>query len=273
MARPPTKLLRLLRVLLLLNLAALITYVWAGRIEPSWIEVTRHQVVLRVPRKIRLAHLTDLHSNGMWRKEKRLLAHLERERPDVIVITGDALHHAGTYEEARPVLCALRAPLGVFMVPGNWETAVRVPKPWPDLRAYLADCGVTLLRNESAEIADGVWLIGLDDFVLGLPDLARATESVPEKAARIALVHEPGFFDESAGQYDLLLAGHTHGGQIRLPFLPPFALPAGCGPYVAGWYEKNGSRLYVCRGIGMSSPRFRLFCRPELAILDLTPSG
>ena len=248
-----------------LALTAAFVWLWAGSIEPAWIEVTRHDVALGLSRPLRLAHLTDLHTTGMGRKEERLLEHLGREQPDVVVITGDVLHQEGTYEQTRPLLTGLRAPLGVYMVPGNWETSVR----HSDLRGFLRECGVTLLLNESVEIAAGVWLVGLDDFVLGLPDLARATKSIPEGATRIALVHEPGFLDEAAGRCELVLAGHTHGGQVRLPFLPPFRLPAGCGPYVSGWYEKDASRLYVSRGIGMSGPEFRLFCRPEMPILRL----
>jgi predicted MPP superfamily phosphohydrolase len=256
---------------LLLALGAAAAVGWARFVEPVRLETTRHEVRLAVGATLRLAHLTDLHTTGLGVVERRLLAALDEEPPDVVVITGDTLHESGDYERCRPLLRALgelRAPLGVFMVPGNWETAVA----HPDLRGFLREQGVTLLRNESVELSPGLWLVGLDDAAFGAPDLDRACARVPAGAARIVLVHEPGEFDELAGRCEIVLAGHTHGGQVRLPFLPPLHLPMRCGDYVAGWYEKADSRMYVSRGIGMSGIPLRFCCRPELAILEVRPA-
>jgi predicted MPP superfamily phosphohydrolase len=240
-------------------------YGYAGHVEPDWLEVTHHVVAADVPRPIRVAHLSDLHTVGIGLRERRLFEALDAERPDVVVITGDTLSQGGSYEQCAPVLARLHAPLGVFMVPGNWEVA----NPLRDMKGFFARCGVRYLRNESVEIAPRVWLVGLDDFALGLPSLERATAGVPADATRIVLCHAPGFFDEMRGGFTLAFAGHTHGGQVHVPFLPPLYLPAGCGRFVAGWYESGGARMYVSRGIGMSGPRFRFLCRPELAIHDL----
>jgi predicted MPP superfamily phosphohydrolase len=242
-------------------------YGWSGHVEPDWLDVTHHVVPLKLARPIKLAHLSDLHTTGLDLRERRLIAALDAEQPDVIVITGDTLSQSGTYDECRPVLEKLKAPLGVFMVPGNWEVA----NPIKDLRGFFKSCGVRFLRNESVEVTPGLWLVGLDDFALGLPDFKRATAAVPGGATKIVLCHAPGFFDRIHGEFELALSGHTHGGQFRLPFLPPLHLPSGCGRFVAGWYERDGARMYVSRGIGMSGPRFRLLCRPELAIHLLTP--
>lgn len=85
------------------------------------------------------------------------------------------------------------------------------------------------------------------------------------------MVHSPEYFGTLAGKADLVLAGHTHGGQVRVPFLPPLWLPHGSGSYVEGWYQDGGSRLYVSRGIGNSVLEFRFNCRPELPVIDLMP--
>jgi hypothetical protein len=253
------------RLCALLFLALL--YGWSGHVEPDWLEVTRHVVPLKVARPIKLAHLSDLHTVGLELRERRLIAALETEQPDVIVITGDTLSDRGTYEQCRPALEKLHAPLGVFMVPGNWEVA----NPRVDLRGFLNSCGVRFLRNESVEVIPGLWIVGLDDYALGSPDWKRAAANVPDGATKIVLGHAPGFFDTIQGKFELAFAGHTHGGQFRLPFLPPLHKPAGCGRFVEGWYERDGARMYVSRGVGMSGPRFRLLCRPELAIHLLTP--
>jgi predicted MPP superfamily phosphohydrolase len=94
---------------------------------------------------------------------------------------------------------------------------------------------------------------------------------VPADVYRIALFHSPVFFEEAAGSCELALSGHTHGGQVRLPPLGPLWLPPMCGRYVEGWYDLNGSRMYVSRGIGTSILPIRFMCRPELAIITLMP--
>jgi predicted MPP superfamily phosphohydrolase len=243
-------------------------YGYAGHVEPDWLEVTRHEVPLAVPRPIKLAHVSDLHTVGLELRERRMVAALEEERPDAIVITGDTLSQSGSYEQCRPVLEKLKAPLGVFMVPGNWEVA----NPIRDMKGFFASCGVKYLRNESVELVPGVWLVGLDDFSLGLPNWNVATAHVPADATKIVLCHAPGFFKQTHGEFALALAGHTHGGQVRIPGFDPLYLPTGCGNYFSGWFEQDGARMYVSRGIGMSGPRFRFLCRPELAFHDLVPA-
>jgi len=242
-------------------------YAFAG--EPNWIEVTHHTLRAPVPRAIRIAHITDLHTLGMGMRERRLIGELMTERPDLIVVTGDIETPGGTRDCYLAVLRSLHAPLGVWSVPGNWEYWIPIPA-----RARLfAEAGVRELMNEAAEVTPGVWLAGFDDALAGSRDPDRALAPIPAGACAIAVFHEPILFDLTAGRYTLALAGHTHGGQVRVPFLPPLLLPHGCGRYVAGWFERKGSRMYVSRGIGMSVVPIRLFCRPELAIITLVPDG
>ncbi len=255
---------RLFGVLLLLGAMALVDALF---IEPNWIEVTHSQVPAPIDRPLKIAHVTDLHSAGLGFRERRLLKLLEREKPDIIVISGDILAPGGSYEQTGEVLSRLRAPLGVWLVRGNWEN-------WHPLEnefQYYSKLGVSFLLNSSAQVLPNVWLIGLDDPTYGHADLAATLENVSRETFRIAVFHSPQFFDRSAGRYDLALAGHSHGGQVRIPFLKPLWLPAGIGPYVQGWFAKDGSRMYVSRGIGMTILPMRFFCRPELAIITLTP--
>src|SRR5215813_2832525 len=90
-------------------------------VEPNWIEVTHHSLSAPVAAPLKIAHLTDLHSAGLGYRERRLLELLRQEKPDLIVITGDTVSSAGTYDGESAVLRELHAPLGVWLVRGNWE--------------------------------------------------------------------------------------------------------------------------------------------------------
>lgn len=238
---------------------------YAVEIEPVWIEVTHHQVDAPVHPAIKIAHLTDLHTRQLGRPERRLLALLEQEKPDLIVITGDMTNNDGTLEETRFVLDRLHAPLGVWAVPGNWE----IWQQRNDVPDFFRAHGLHFLQNESAPLRQGLWMVGLDDPRAGKPNIDAAFLGVPPGVYSITLVHAPIVFDQLAGHTNLVLSGHTHGGQIRLPFLPPLWLPPGCGGYVEGWYQHSATRMYVSRGIGMSILPARFFSRPELTIITL----
>jgi predicted MPP superfamily phosphohydrolase len=138
--------------------------VYAAAVEPYWIEVTRHQVAAPVDPPHKLAQLTDLHVHRLGRREESMLALLEQEKPDVIVITGDSLidgdvlvprkerRSAVAYARTAELLERLRAPLGVWAVRGNWENVRRVH----DERAYYQGHGVRLLVNEAQSLRPSV---------------------------------------------------------------------------------------------------------------------
>ncbi len=235
------------------------------RIEPDRIEVTRHHVPAPLVAPLKIAHLSDLHTRGFGRRERRLLALLEAEQPDLIVVTGDTLAGKGNYEMCRRLLARLHAPLGVWVVRGNWENW----QPIRSERAFYASAGVNFLLNEARQAREDVWVVGLDDPSSGSPNLVAPLRGVPPGAFVIALFHSPFYFDQVAGRCPLALAGHTHGGQVRIPFLRPLWLPRGSGRFLAGWYEQSGSKMYVSRGVGTSVLPVRFLCRPELAIITV----
>ncbi len=257
------------RIVLAAAVFCLIGLVYSNAVEPYWIEVTHHVfyvpqgVALSAPLKI--AHLTDLHTSGLGRREQRVLAILEEERPDLIVITGDTIAKGASYKETRELLSRLRAPLGVYLVRGNWENWI----PPGNERSHYALTGVHLLVNEGAAPRADLWLAGTDDSPTGFAHITPALAGAPQNALRIAMFHSPLYFEKVASQVHLALAGHSHGGQVRIPFLPALWLPRGVGPYVEGWFEREGSRMYVSRGVGTSILPFRFACRPEVAIIEL----
>ncbi len=144
-------------------------------IEPSWIEVTRHTVQAPFAGPLKIAHLSDLHTYEVSRRERRLLALLEAEKPDLIVVTGDTLARSGSHEACRQLLSRLHAPLGVWLVRGNWENW----RPVKGEHAFYASAGVHFLLNEARPVRRDVWIVGLDD-----PFTRRLTSTRSLAAAR-----------------------------------------------------------------------------------------
>lgn len=257
-----------LRALLALVLLGTACLGYAFFIEPNWLEVTHHHVqVPGLKQRLKVAHLTDLHLRGWGRREQKLLELLAEQKPELIVITGDTSSPGATDADRYQLLSKLQAPLGVYAVRGNWELWA----PMEDEEGLYRKAGIRSLMNESLRVGDTLWLVGLDDALAGEPDVARGFGALPAGQPCVTLMHSPALFDEAAGRCALALAGHTHGGQVRLPGVGALWLPPGSGTYEAGWYERNGSKLYVSRGLGNSLLDLRFLCRPELAILTLGP--
>jgi predicted MPP superfamily phosphohydrolase len=259
--------------LLLILLTALVAAADGLFVEPYRVEVNHYDVQGAVESPLKLAHLSDLHALGMGRREHRLLEILADEKPDVILITGDTLGAwIGTpanasYAPVRQLYEQLHAPLGVWFVRGNWENS----RPLHNERAFYQAAGVNLLVNSSASVRPDVWLAGLDDPESGVPRLDLALAGIPASAYTIVLFHSPFFFRDVAGRANLALAGHTHGGQVRIPFVKPLWLPRGSGQFLEGWYERGGTRMYVSRGLGTSGLPIRFHCRPEITIITIHP--
>ncbi|MGH9591748.1 MAG: metallophosphoesterase [Bryobacteraceae bacterium] len=253
-------------VLIVLAVAFLAAAVDAYFIEPYRIEVTHSFLAAPILAPLRIAHLTYLHTRGLGRRERKLLTLLDQEKPDVILITGDSISGGSDELGIRPLLSRLRAPLGVWLVRGNWENEVK----FRGERAFYSSLGVHFLLNEAHAIRPDVWVVGLDDLT-GTPDFELADKAVPPGVYTIAMFHSPAYFDQIAGRVPLALSGHTHGGQVLLPPIPVFWLPRGSGRYLSGWYEEKGSKMYVSRGIGTSGLPIRFLCRPELAMITLVP--
>jgi predicted MPP superfamily phosphohydrolase len=249
---------------------AILLFLLAGYalfIEPNWLQVTRYEVDSPLRKSIKVAQLSELHIQKIGYLEKSVLRVLQHEKPDVIVITGDTVPNHGSMEKAGEFLALLEAPLGVFAIDGNWEHWRE--QPFPRRLSSNTREKVSWLQNTNREIAGGFWLVGLDDSTGGVPDPKSAFSGITSDKFCILLLHSPGYFPEVAGKCPLVLSGHTHGGQIRFPFLGPLWLPPGSGEYVQGWYSESGSGMYVNRGIGTSIINARFLARPELTLFSI----
>lgn len=235
-------------------------------IEPYMLVVSHHTRAAPF-RRLRVAHLSDLHSGGFGVRERKLVARLAEEKPDLIVLTGDTVD-GGDLEPARGVMTAiasLRPALGVFAVHGNWEHWHPVSG---DAHAFYASTGARFLRNESVRLRDDLYLVGLDDPLAGDFDPKAGFAAVPSGVATLALMHAPVGIEAIAGRATFALAGHTHGGQVRLPWLGALWRPPGSGRFDRGWYP-GPTPMHVSSGIGTSIMRLRFACLPDLAILEL----
>lgn len=218
----------------------------------------------------RAVHFTDLHLDRYQPRHDRILATVRDLHPDWIFITGDLLNVPEGLPHLFRFLEQLRAIAPLYMTLGNHDHYSGVPVS----QFYeLADRHkITLLVNQrvivSAEKGE-LAIVGVDDPSLHRADL----RCVPPRANSrftLLLAHAPNILDymETHHAIDLILCGHSHGGQWRIPGIPTFWLPPGCNGRVAGWHETDQHRLYVNRGLGWSFLPFRLNCRPEIAVIE-----
>jgi uncharacterized protein len=233
--------------------------------EPFQLENTFHEVTIgKSGKSLLVAHVTDLHTDGLGTIELKLMDSIRANKPDIIVITGDVATPGGTSKGYEDVLSQLRAPLGVYFIQGNWEYW----EPIKELRHILQKTSIIDLTNKHAHIKDDLWLIGLDDVLAGSPELD-VYEKVPRGKKNLSIFHSPELFSSISNKTDLAFAGHSHGGQVRLPFIGPIWTPEGTGKYDSGWFQEGRAKMYVSRGIGNSILPIRFNCKPEIAYIKV----
>jgi len=294
-AKPPTLALALLRApfaALPLPLAALAQLigsalvVYAFWIEPQRVHLTRQSLQSpKLPRgapPLRVLHLSDLHVERITARERQLVARARELAPDAILFSGDFLnlsniHDPVAWEDARAILRELRAPLGVYVVTGS--PPVDQPGIIAPLLAGLDH--IRWLRDERVTLdhaGQRIDLIGITCTHDPEKDGAALDETLrvhgdPDDFT-ILLYHTPDLAPVAAAQgVDLQLSGHTHGGQVRLPFFGALFTSSLYGKkFEAGRYQVDALTLYVSRGIGMEgkgAPRARFLCPPEIVLWEI----
>jgi predicted MPP superfamily phosphohydrolase len=253
----------------------LLCFAYGYFVEPYWLSITHINISSsRLPRgsqPIRIAHISDLHSDPKPRLEKRLPGAIAAEHPDIIVFTGDSVNSPEGLPVFRECISEIAKIAPTFVVKGNWDSWY-----WNDLNLFQGT-GVTELDGNSQRVevrGVPIWIAGV--AVGHEKSMGQALAAIPPDEFKLFLYHYPDLIKEVAEQkVDLYCAGHTHGGQVALPFYGALITFSKYGKkYEAGLYREGETWLYVNRGIGMeggNAPRVRFWARPEVTIIEVGP--
>jgi predicted MPP superfamily phosphohydrolase len=277
--------------IILATIAAAVLY--ASVIERNWFALRRHRVPCLPPGSspVRVLHISDLHLRTSQRRKRRFIERLARVDADLIVGTGDFLGDRLSLEATVSAMTALPAKRGALFVLGSndyyaprfknpFEYLMKnpprrvsgTPNPWRDMVSRLTEHGWLFMNNRTAQIED-IDVVGLDDAHIRRADLEIASARAGS-GFRLAITHSPDIAEDLAELgYDLIVCGHTHGGQLCIPgfgaLITNSKLPR---KMASGLHRLNGSWLHVCAGLGTSMyAPVRFACRPEACVLELVP--
>ena len=254
-------------------------WVYGAKIEPNWLEIV--PVQLAIPNlawafdEFKIVQISDLHANKFMPPERlaRIIKLVNQQKPDAIAITGDIITRYSGFdgEQLESSLSQLTSKSAVLAVLGNHDH-------WNDkteqLKQILSASKITKLVNQVYIVerqGQKLAFAGLDDPYWGNPDLEQTIAQLPNDVPAILLVHEPDYIEQSAKthKFALQLSGHSHGGQIRLPFCDPLILPQGGRKYFAGLDRLEDTITYTNRGLGMTNLPLRFGSRPEITVFTL----
>ncbi|WP_040204710.1 metallophosphoesterase [Neobacillus jeddahensis] len=258
-------------------------YLYAHRIEPSLLDIQelqiKHPLIPKGFDGIKIIQFSDTHLGFQYNLSQfqKLVNKINNLRPDIILFTGDLMDEPNKFTELNklvPILDRLYAPLGKYCIFGNHDHGGYGSEIY---RNMMETTNFKVLLNESTPIyaKDGssIYFLGIDDAMLGHPDLPLALKNVPHNRFNLLLSHAPDLAD-TAAQYPIhwQISGHSHGGQVKLPFFGALVIPPFAHKYPEGLYTigaQNQLTLYVNRGIGTTRLPFRFMTKPELTIFKL----
>lgn len=273
-------------------LASFLVIGYGSFIEPQIITVTTVHIPFGTPESLRMAVVSDLHV-GPYKGAafiRRMVKKVNALQPDVVLLLGDLVL---TEEVTTDTLLALQPLadlhplLGTYAIMGNHDHSIyRMGFSFPHAQDHsellaegLSSLGISVLRNTSVSIQSGeniFAIAGIEEALSGKADIVLTFEGLPKTMPTVLMSHNPDVVLDSASlEADIIVSGHTHGGQIRLPWYGPIAtLPTHLGrAFDQGIFQlASGATLAITRGIGESGPRARLFAPPEILLIETVPS-
>ncbi|RAV20199.1 metallophosphoesterase [Paenibacillus contaminans] len=224
---------------------------------------------------MRIVQFSDVHHGRDFETPhvEAVARRIQALEPDMICFTGDLFdrNHGELTDACTPILEKLHAPFGKWAVLGNHDYGLNAR----GVAAELQKAGFTVLDNEHRVIeksGERIWLAGVTDMIYGKPSMDEALRDAGERGYTLLLSHAPDYADIAVPYgVDLQLSGHSHGGQVRLPFVGALFTPEGAKTYIEGLYDLDGGRmkLYTNRGLGTSVLPVRFMCRPEITVITL----
>lgn len=252
--------------------ALLTLFVWCNN---SWLKTTGYTVKVQgLKSKVRIVQLSDLHGKSFGRNNARLIKRVVKADPDFIAVTGDIIHKYTKRNKrvALKLVNGLSKVAPVVFVSGNHEMRAL---EYRTFRAELSAAGALVLDDCTADIC-GLTVVGLNCASQKNDTVGKITpKEIPEGSAKVLLAHKPQFIDKYAEfGYDLILSGHAHGGQWRIPFTGIGLYAPGQGKFpkfTSGVHTRGKTKMVISRGLGNSQFPLRLFNRPEVVIINLEP--
>lgn len=243
----------------------------------NWIKVNTVEVPFKnLPgdfNGMKIVHLSDLHAADFGADEKNLIKIVKEQQPDLIVFTGDIIDYGDKDREKALVLMTHLVDIGpVYFVSGNHDYS----SDYYALTKSFRDLGVIVLNNVSQRLSrkdSHIYMAGLADPFTNQDDMKKALKGIKREEFTLLLSHTPDVFGKAVTNgVELVLAGHYHGGQIRLPFIRAIYAPGHkiFPRYDSGLYKDNLSYMYLSRGLGSTGIlKFRFWNRPEVAVIIL----
>lgn len=270
------------RITTILLVISVCLYTYARFIEPNMLSVhyenITNELISKNTNDIKVLQFSDIHLSEYFSVEdlQKVVNKINEEEPDLVLFTGDLIDHyykysyTGDITQICGVLGQIDAPLGKYAIYGNHDYGGGAEKVYKDI---MDDSGFVTLVNDSVDLKEyNLNVIGLDDSIFGNLDTEKLHELINDELFNIVISHEPDVIDLMLEyNIDLFLSGHSHGGQVHIPFVKSILPPLG-EKYTKGLYEfenHRNTKLYVNIGIGTSQIPFRFMAQPELTVFTL----
>ncbi|CAG9619914.1 metallophosphoesterase [Sutcliffiella rhizosphaerae] len=262
-------------------IASGVGYYYARYVEPKQMNKVKHTIVHKsIPKSfdgIKIAQFSDTHVGHFFDKQdlENAVKIINQEQPDVVFFTGDLMDNPMEYDQSYNLIHILEkvnAPLGKFAIYGNHDHGGYGTETYEEI---MEASGFTILKNENTyiELIDKsrIYIGGVDDLMLGRPDFRQTLRNIPEDAYTILLAHEPDVAEAISEEFhvNLQLSGHSHGGQIQLPFIGPLITPPLGTKFYEDFYYLNNLTLYVNKGLGTTRQPYRFLVPPEITFFTL----
>lgn len=258
------------KIILILLFIILICYSYI--VEPNKLELNKYVIQDSQLQGVKIVFASDFHIKPYGQKRlERVVEMINAENPDLVLSVGDYVsghtqHSTMPIKNIAEILSKVKAKYGFYTTLGNhdgWYGKDEIAK-------NLEKNGIKVLQNENVKLninGKTVYVAGIEDIMTGKPDLQKTLSDT--ETPTILLSHTPDIFQKVWESVNLTLAGHTHGGQVRLPFLGALIVPTRYGnKYSLGLIEKNGKKMIVTKGIGNSILPIRFNCPPEIVVIE-----